>query len=140
MAKARWRRLVLLVIRTLPLDTLRPLALSAEGKRGTRSRITAARMASPAPTQSKLESTFKSIARTGEARGVASEDRDKRLRDDHRRLPRQRRTRIRLSANSMRRNAPELGAEGCHESKVHLRGGTVRARIRLATLQQAIDE
>src|ERR1700736_3371831 len=62
-AKMRWRRLVLLVIRTLPLDRLSPLGApdvpEEEGKRGTKARITAATIASAAPTQSKLESTLK---------------------------------------------------------------------------------
>ncbi len=71
-AKIRWRRLVLPVIRALPLDRLSPLGLpevadadvpEAEGRRGTNARITAATMASAAPTQSKLESTLKSRAR-----------------------------------------------------------------------------
>src|SRR5467141_562954 len=63
-AKIRWRRLVLLVIRTLPLDRLWPLDVSAEGRRGTNAKITAATIASAAPTQSRLESTVKSRART----------------------------------------------------------------------------
>ena len=62
-AKIRWRRLVLLVIRTVPLDWLSPLDAPEEGRRGTNARITAATMASAAPTQSKLESTLKSRAR-----------------------------------------------------------------------------
>src|SRR5271169_5967412 len=73
-AKIRWRRLVLPVIRALPLelDRLSPLGLpdvadadvpEAEGRRGTNARITAATMASAAPAQSKLESTLKSRAR-----------------------------------------------------------------------------
>ena len=63
---------VLPVMRALPLDRLSPLGLpdvpepdvpEAEGRRGTNARITAAPMASAAPTQSKLESTLKSRAR-----------------------------------------------------------------------------
>jgi hypothetical protein len=63
-AKIRWRRLVLPVIRTLPLDRLSPPGVPEEGRRGTKARITAATIASAAPTQSKLESTLKSRART----------------------------------------------------------------------------
>src|SRR5437879_5369981 len=42
----------------------RPLEGPAGGKRGTNAKITAATMASAAPTQSRLESTVKSSART----------------------------------------------------------------------------
>src|SRR5216684_1390316 len=63
-AKIRWRRLVLLVIRTLPLDRPRQLDVSADGKRGTNAKIIAATMASAAPTQSMLLSTVRSRART----------------------------------------------------------------------------
>jgi hypothetical protein len=63
-AKIRWRRLVLPVIRTLPLARLMPFEASADGRRGTNAKITAATMASAAPTQSRLESTVKSSART----------------------------------------------------------------------------
>jgi len=63
-AKVRWRRAVLLVVRTLPLARLRPSALSAEGRRGTKARITAATKASAAPTHRRLKSTLRSRART----------------------------------------------------------------------------
>ena len=63
-AKIRWRRLVLPVIRALPLERPRPPDASADGRRGTNARITAATTASAAPTQSRLESTVKSSART----------------------------------------------------------------------------
>ncbi len=63
-AKILWRRLVLPVIRRLPLNRLRPLDVPADGKRGTNAKITAATTASAAPTQSRLESTVKSSART----------------------------------------------------------------------------
>ena len=63
-AKIRWRRLVLPVMRTLPLDRLMPWVGSADGRRGTNAKTPAATMASPAPTQSRLESTLKSSART----------------------------------------------------------------------------
>jgi hypothetical protein len=70
-AKIRWRRRVLPVIRALPFAKLSPLGepddvpdVPEEGKRGTKARITAATIASAAPTQSKLESTLKSSART----------------------------------------------------------------------------
>jgi len=52
------------VIRALPLDRLRPLDVSAEGRRGTNAKMTAATTASAAPTQSRLLSTAKSRART----------------------------------------------------------------------------
>jgi len=60
-AKIRWRRLVLLVMRAFPLDRPNP---PDDGSRGTYARITAATIASAAPTQSRLESTVKSSART----------------------------------------------------------------------------
>src|ERR1700731_3400370 len=41
-AKIRWRRLVLPVIRTLPLDRLRPLDVPADGRRGAKAQNTAA--------------------------------------------------------------------------------------------------
>ena len=63
-AKMRWRRLVLLVTRTLPLARFMPFDALAEGRRGTNAKITAAMMASATPTQSMLESTVKSSART----------------------------------------------------------------------------
>src|SRR3954447_20362313 len=63
-AKIRWRRLVLPVVRALPLARLRPLDVSADGRRGTNAKITDATTASAAPTQSRLESTLKSRART----------------------------------------------------------------------------
>src|SRR5258707_1230644 len=63
-AKMGWRRLVLPVIRGVALDRLWPLDVSADGRRGTYARMTAATMASAAPTQSRLESTVKSSART----------------------------------------------------------------------------
>src|SRR5437899_4118440 len=67
-AKIRWRRLVLAVIRTLPLDRLNPLDVSPDGRRGTNAKITAATIASAAPTHSR------------EAGGVASQDSHHRLR------------------------------------------------------------
>ena len=82
-ANMRWRRLVLLVMRTLPLARFMPFDALADGRRGTNARITAATMASAAPTQSKLESTVKSSGANGETRRVASQDRDQRLRDEH---------------------------------------------------------
>src|SRR5690348_16518591 len=61
-AKIRWRRLVLPVMRAVPLDRLWPLDVSADGRRGTNAKITAATAASAAPTQRRLESTVRSGA------------------------------------------------------------------------------
>ena len=58
------RRLVPVVIRTLPLDRPSPLADSAEGRRGTNASSTAAATARMTPTQSRLASTVTSLART----------------------------------------------------------------------------
>src|SRR5260370_9451939 len=63
-AKARWRRLVLLVMRTLPLARFMPFDALADGRRGTNAKITAATIASATPTQSRLKSTVKSSPRT----------------------------------------------------------------------------
>src|ERR1700680_4408273 len=63
-AKARWRRLVLLVMRTLPLARFIPFDAFAEGRRGTNARTTAAIIARATPIQSRLESTVRSSART----------------------------------------------------------------------------
>src|SRR6202451_4735034 len=63
-AKARWRRLVLLVMRTLPLARFMPFDALAEGRRGTNAKITAATTARATPIQSRLESTVRSRART----------------------------------------------------------------------------
>ena len=58
------RRFVPDVMRTPPLARLAPLAPSADGSFGTYASSTAAAMASPAPTQSRLASTVTSFART----------------------------------------------------------------------------
>src|ERR1700739_1817130 len=63
-AKARWRRLVLLVMRTLPLARFMPFDALAEGRRGTNAKIAAETNASAHTTKSMLESTVKSNART----------------------------------------------------------------------------
>jgi len=63
-AKARSRRFVPPVIRTLPLDRPNPCAVSAEGNRGTNASSTEAMTASTAPTHNMVESTVRSKART----------------------------------------------------------------------------
>ena len=63
-AKMRSRRLVLPVMRTVLLDSAIPLDDSADGRRGTYARSTAAIIASAAPTHRMLKSTFRSRART----------------------------------------------------------------------------
>ena len=55
MAKARWRRPVLLVMRTLPLARFMPFEALGDGRRGTKAKITAAITASATPTQSRLQ-------------------------------------------------------------------------------------
>jgi len=78
-AKIRWRRLVLPVIRA-PLDRLWPLDVSADGRRGTNAKITAATTASAAPTQSRLEIDRQIESADREARGVTGQDGYQRLR------------------------------------------------------------
>ena len=135
-AKIRWRRFVLPVIRTLPLDRLRPLDVPADGKRGTNAKITAATMARAAPTHSRLLSTLKSSART-----------------EKREAYRARMATIgcalitpssapalqsrRLSASSMRRSAPLLAPSAARIASSPSRR-TVRVRIKLATLEHAM--
>src|SRR5258708_8673533 len=63
-AKMGGRGVVLLVMRTLPMARFMPFDGFAEGRRGTNAKITAATIASATPTQSMLESTVKSSART----------------------------------------------------------------------------
>ena len=63
-ANTRRRRLVPVVMRTLPLDRPKPFAASADGSRGTKASSTADTSARPTPTQSSVESTVRSSART----------------------------------------------------------------------------
>src|SRR5260370_16527775 len=53
-AKARWRRLVLLVMRTLPLARFMPFDALADGRRGTNPKITAATIPIAPPPQPPL--------------------------------------------------------------------------------------
>ena len=62
-ANSRRRRFAPDVMRALPLESPRPFAASADGSRGTNASRTAAAMARPAPTHSRLESTVTSSAR-----------------------------------------------------------------------------
>jgi hypothetical protein len=62
-AKIRSRRLVPPVMRTPPLLSPKPCEVQAMGDRGTKARSTAAAIARLAPSQSMLESIFKSGAR-----------------------------------------------------------------------------
>ena len=63
-AKTRRRRFALPVIRRLPPARPNPWDVPADGRRGTKARNTAATTANAAPTQSMLESTVRSSART----------------------------------------------------------------------------
>ena len=132
------RRLVLPVIRTLPLATFKPLALSAEGRRRTRARITAATRAKLAPAQRRLESTVRSKARTEkrEAYRARTETRGWALSTPIAAPAPQRR---RLSANSMRRSAAVLAPRAARTASSPSRR-TVRARIRLTLTCAAGDD
>ena len=63
-ANTRRRRLVPGVIRMLPLARPSPVGACDDGSRGTYASSTAAAIARPAPTQSRLVSTVTSSART----------------------------------------------------------------------------
>ena len=135
-AKARWRRPVLLVMRTLPLARFMPFDALAEGKRGTNAKITAAITASATPTQSMLTSTVKSSARMEKreayrARMVTSGC--AMITPISAPAPQS----SRLSANNMRRSDQVFAPSAARmESSPSRR--TVRARIRLATFEQAM--
>ena len=135
-AKTRSRRLVLPVIRGLPLPRPMPRDVPADGRRGTNASSTAATTASAAPTQSRLESTVRSSART-----------------EKREAYRARMATIgcaistpsaapaphssRLSASSVRRSAPVLAPSAARIASSPSRR-TVRARTRLATFEHAM--
>ena len=135
-AKSRRRRFVPVVIRRLPLERLTALVASAPGRRGTKASSTAASAARPTPTHSRLESTVRSSART--------ENRDAywariatigRAISTPRTAPAPQSTR--LSASSVRRSAEVLAPSAARTASSPSRR-TDRARIRFATLEQAI--
>ena len=135
-ANTRRRRLVPGVIRTLPLARPRPAGACGDGRRGTYASSTAAAIASPAPTQSTLESTVTSSARiekraayrlTIATSGCASTTPST--------APAPHRTR--LSASSVRRSAPWPAPSAARTASSPSRR-TERARIRLATFEHAI--
>src|SRR5262245_31551251 len=124
------------VMRELPLERYKPEEVSPDGSRGTNARITAAMIAREAPTQRRLESTVRLIARTEK-------------RDAYRAriatigcavttpsaAPVQHNKR--LSERSMRRSARLLAPSAVRTaSSPSLR--TVLARIKLATLEHAM--
>ena len=132
------RRLVLPVIRTLPLERPDIFPLPADGRRGTNAKNTAATTASAAPIQSRLESTVRSSARTENREAYRA-----RMATIGRALstpsvapaPQSRR----LSASSVRRSAPVLAPSAERIASSPSRR-TVRASIRLATLEHAITK
>ena len=135
-AKTRSRRLVLPVIRRLLLDIPNPCDVSADGRRGTNAKSTAAMTASIAPTHSRLESTVRSSARTEKREAYRA-----RIATIGRALstpsaaPALQSTR--LSANSVRRNVPVPAPSAARIASSPSRR-TVRARTRLATLEHAM--
>ena len=129
------RRLVPVVIRTLPLDSPSPRAESEDGSLGTNASSTAAATASTTPTQSSVASTVTSLARTeyraayrastatiGLAMTIAST------------APAPQSSR--LSASSVRRSAAVPAPSAARIASSPSRR-TARARIRFATFEQA---
>ena len=95
-------------MRTLPLDRPKPPEASADGRRGTNAKSTAANTASAAPTHNMLKSTVKSRARTEKREAYrASTARSGAALITPRVAPATQR--IRLSASKVRRSA-RLGA------------------------------
>ena len=135
-ANTRSRRFVPDVIRTLPLDSPSPLAASADGSRGTNASSTAAASASTTPTQSRLESTVRSSART-EKRGAyrASTATIGRAMSTPSTAPAPQSSR--LSASSVRRSAPMPAPSAARMASSPSRR-TDRARIRFATFEHAM--
>ncbi len=137
-ANIRRRRFVLPVIRTLPFDRPIPFEASADGRRGTSAKSTAATTASAAPTQSMLESTVRSSARTEKREAYRA-----RMSTIGRALstpsvapaPQSRR----LSASKTRRSAPVVAPSAARIDSSPSRR-TVRDRIKLATFEHAMTK
>src|ERR1035438_5612395 len=136
MANACRRRVAPPVMRTLPRERLIPFDRSPDGRRGTNARSTAATNASPAPTHSMLESTVRSSARTEKRDAYRA-----RIATMGRALstpsaapaPQSRRH----SAKRTRRSAAVLAPSAARITSSPSRR-IVRAKIRLATLEQAM--
>ena len=134
-AKSLSRRLVPGVMRRPPVARLTPADVSDAGKRGIQASSTAAAMARPAPTHSRLASMVTSSARTEKraakratavTSGPASSTPST--------APAPHKTR--LSASSVRRSAPGLAPRAARTASSPSRR-IDRARIRLATFEQA---
>ena len=80
-AKRRSRRLVAPVMRSPPLVSAKPCDASVDGSRGTKASSTAATIARPTPTHSRLASSVRSSARTEKRAAYLRQHRDHRLRD-----------------------------------------------------------
>ena len=135
-AKIFKRRLVAGVMRMLPAARPLPVGDCADGSRGTYASSTAAAIASDAPTQSRLESTVTSSARTEKrAAKLATIATIGRASSTPRMAPAPQSTR--LSASSVRRNAPRLAPRAARTASSPSRR-TDRARIKFATFEQAM--
>ena len=138
-AKTRSRRFVPGVIRTLPLASAEARrGACADGSRGTYASSTAAAMARPAPTQSRLASTVTSSART-EKRAANAQRRRRAAAPAARPAPRRRRRargfRRAASVEARRGSAPSAARTASSPSR-----RTDRARIRFATFEHAMTK
>ncbi len=134
-AKSLSRRLVPGVMRRPPVARLAPADVSDAGRRGIHASNTAAAMASPAPTQSRLASIVTSSARTenrAAKRATAVTSGPASSTPSTAPAPHS----TRLSASSVRRSAPALAPRAARTANSPSRR-TDRARIRLATFEQA---
>ena len=126
------------MIRTLPLERPSPCEESADGRRGTNAKSTAAMTASAAPTHSMLESTVSSSARTEKREAYRA-----RMATMGRALstpsaapaPQSRR----LSASRTLRSAPLVAPSAARIDSSPSRR-TVRDRIRFATFEHAMTK
>ena len=125
------------VIRTVPLlERPMPLVASDDGSRGTNARSTAAAIARLTPTQSSVESTVTSSARTEKRAAYCDSMATIGLAMSTPRVAPAPQS-SRLSASSVRRSAPALAPSAARTASSPSRR-TDRARIRLATFEQAI--
>ena len=135
-AKRRSRRLVAPVMRRPPLESANPCDASAEGSRGTKASRTAATIARPTPTHSRLASSVRSSARTEKRAAylpstatigcaIATPSTAP--------VPQ----RSRLSASSVRRSVAVLAPSAARTASSDSRR-TLRARIRFATFEHAM--
>ena len=128
--------LVVPVIRKLPAASPSPWGTRDDGSRGTNASRVAARTASPAPTQSMLESMVRSCARTENRDAYCARTATSGLAMKMPRVAPATHS-SRLSANRRRRKSSVLAPSAARMASSFSRR-TVRARIRFATFEQAM--